>query len=152
MAVVTGKSDLIRDYLAGDAAPDPMRVRGRRYIATGSAANAAGDSQGSKYHLVDLPSDCILDEDTKFDVQNWGYAQIEIGTATDATALVNVLKSAGATATAVAFGDASHGLELWEVLGLAADPGGEIGIWAHGAAAGATGAGSMPFQLAWRYR
>lgn len=151
MAVVSGKSDLIRDYLAGDAAPDPMRNRGRTYMATGTVANAATDSSASMYHLIDLPSDCILDELTKFDVENWGFAQVVIGTQTDTDALLDVAKASGNTAAPIAFGDANHGKELWEMLGLAADPGGEIGIWAH-AEAGATGAGSMPFQFSWRYR
>jgi hypothetical protein len=151
MAVVTGKSDLIRDYLAGDAAPDPMRLKGRRFIATGTVANGATDSNLSMYHLIDLPSDCILDEDTAFDVENWGFAQVVIGTQTDTDALLDVARAAATTQRPIVFGDANHAKELWEVLGLAADPGGEIGIWAH-AEAGATGAGTMPFQMSYRYR
>lgn len=151
MAVETGKSDLIRDYLAGEGAPDPMRLKGRRFIATGTVANGAADSNLSMYHLIDLPSDCILDEDTAFDVENWGFAQVVIGTQTDTDALLDVARSAATTQRPIAFGDTNHGKELWEVLGLAADPGGEIGIWVH-AEANATGAGSMPFQFSYRYR
>lgn len=46
----------------------------------------------------------------------------------------------------IANGDANHGKRLWEVLGLASDPGGMIALWKH-AAANATGAGSMPFAI-----
>lgn len=152
MAVVTGKSNLIRDYVAGEDAPDPMVARGRLYVATGTVANAATDSSGSKYHLADLPSDCILDPLTNFKVDGWGFAQILIGTETDTNALLDVARSAATTQQPVAFGAAaSHGKELWELLGMAADPGGTIGLWAH-AAAGATGAGTMPFQVVYRYR
>jgi hypothetical protein len=151
MAIVSENSDLIRDYLAGDAAPDPMRAKGRHFFATGTVLNGATDSSASKYHLVDLPSDCILDDDTAFDVQNWGFAQVVIGTETDTTALVNVAKTAGVTHRPIVFGDAAHGVALWQKLGLAADPGGNIAIWAH-AVANATGAGNMPFQFSYRYR
>ena len=64
----------------------------------------------------------------------------------DVDALVSVLKSAGNTVSPIAFGDANHGKALWEVVGLAADPGGVISIYAH-AIANATGAGSMPFRI-----
>jgi len=50
----------------------------------------------------------------------------------------------------IAQGDANHGLRLWEVLGLAASPGGNIALYAH-AEANATGAGSMPFRIAYLY-
>lgn len=151
MAVVSGKSNLIRDYVAGEDAPDPMLTRARLYIATGTVTNDAADSSASKYHLADLPSDCILDPLTQFDVENWGFAQVVIGTETDTDALLDVARAAATGQSPIVFGDANHGLELWQVLGLAADPGGNIALWAH-AEAGATGAGAMPFQVAYRYR
>lgn len=151
MAIVSGKSDLIPDKYAGDAAPDPMRLKGRTYMATGTLTNAASDSNTSMYRMIDLPSDCILDELTKFDVQNWGFAQVVIGTETDTDALLDVARSAANLQAPIAFGDANHGVELWQLLGLASDPGGMIGIWCH-AEADATGAGSMPFQFSYRYR
>ena len=73
-------------------------------------------------------------------------AQIVIGTETDTDALVDVLKSAGALHSPIAKGDANHGKRLWEVLGLAKDPGGNIGLWKH-AEADAAAAGSMSFQI-----
>lgn len=147
MAVVKSTSDLIHDYFDMDAyPPDPVQARGRLVIATGTVTNLATDSTLSQYHLVDLPSSCILHPDTFFDVENDGFAQIVIGTESDTDALVDVLKSAGNTISPVAKGDANHSKRLWEVLGLAADPGGNIGIWKHAEAA-ATAAGSMPFQI-----
>lgn len=151
MAIEHVKSNLIADYLDRDTPPDPAWARGRPIVAIGTVANGASDSSGSTYHLADLPSDCLLDDSTAFDVENWGFAAIRIGTRDDVDALVAVLKSAGNTATCKAFGDANHGKMLWEQLGLAADPGGKIGIYAH-AIAGATGAGSMPFRIAYLFR
>lgn len=150
MAVVNETSDLFPDRMAGDAIPDPARARGRSICATGTVANGASDSSGSTYHLVDLPADAILDSRTAFDVENWGFAAIRIGTKSDVDALVAVLKAAGNTVSPVAFGDAKHGLPLWQVLGLSARPAGNvISLYAHAIAA-ATGAGSMPFEVHYR--
>jgi len=84
-------------------------------------------------------------------VSGWGFAAVRIGTKTDVDALVAVVTSAAAVVNPVAIGDAKHGVPLWQVLGLAADPGGNIGLWAH-AIANATGAGSLKGKFAYRYR
>lgn len=149
--VVDLKSDLFPDKIAEIPAPDPARARGRPIVAAFSVANAADDSDGSKYLLAELPSDCILDSRTFFKVDDTGFAAIRIGTASDAEALVAQLKSAEAIARPVEDGDANHGLPLWEVLGLAADPGGFIGIYQH-AIANATGAGTLKGEIHYRYR
>jgi hypothetical protein len=146
MAVVNLKSNLFRDAQAMGDVVDPVLIKGRTVTATGTITNAAADNSGSSYHMCDLPSDCLIDEDTAFDVENWGFAAVRIGTKSDVDALVSVLKSAAATHRPRAFGDANHGKRLWEILGLAANPGGYIGIYAH-AIADATGAGSMPFKF-----
>ncbi|MFP4044053.1 MAG: hypothetical protein ACLFTP_05725 [Rhodosalinus sp.] len=149
MAVVTEKSDLIHDYLDSTSTPpDPVQARGRPIYATGTVANGADDSNGSMYHLADLPSDCILLPETFFDVENDGFAQIVIGTQTDTDALVDQAQSSEDIVAPIAQGDANHGKRLWEVLGLAEDPGGMIGLWKH-AEADAGSAGSMPFQIAY---
>ncbi|WP_284262471.1 hypothetical protein [Roseicyclus amphidinii] len=146
MPVVKKHSNLVPRALGGAAHPDPHAVAGTLRIATGTVTNAADDSNLSSYRLVDLPSSCYLHPDTFFDVQNWGFAAIRIGTETDVDALVSVLKSAGNQVDPIAKGDANHGKPLWQVLGLAADPGGHIALYAH-AIANATGAGEMPFQV-----
>lgn len=151
MAVVNGRSNLIPDHYAGEIAPDPEIARGRPIVATGIVTNGAADSNLSMYHLADLPADCILDPRTIFDVENWGFAQVVIGTKTDTDALVDVARSAATSKAPIVFGDANHLKRLWEVLGLAESPGGLIGIWAH-AEAGATGAGNMPFEFHYRWR
>lgn len=149
MPVVKKLSNLIHDhYDPASVPPDPEQARGRLVCATGLVLNAADDLSGSTYHLADIPSGVILHEDTFFDVQNWGFAQVVIGTLSDTDALVDVAKSAGNTVTPIAVGDASHGKRLWEVLGLAADPGGMIGLYAH-TEGNATGAGNMPFRVAY---
>lgn len=152
MAVVEVKSNLVGDYAANTQPADPELVAGRPIVATGSVANAAADNAGSMYHLADIPAYAILDSRTAFDVENWGFATVNIGTKDDATALTTVLKSAGNTVSPIAFGDANHGLPLWQVLGLAAEPAsGVISLYAHGPA-DATGAGSMPFEIHYRAR
>lgn len=147
MPVVEGKSDLIHDYLDSDSVPpDPVQARGRLIVSTGTLANTSGDNTGSMYHLVDLPSTCILQSGTFFDVENDGFAQIVIGTKTDTDALIDQTRASEALITPFANGDANHGKRLWEVLGLAENPGGMIGLFKH-AEAGATAAGSMPFAI-----
>ncbi len=148
MAVVNEKSTIFRDELAGGDVIDAGLAKGREFHATGSVSNAATDSAASTYKIADLPADAILSDRTFFDVQNDGFAQIQIGTLTDATALVNQTKATENIITPIVNGDANHGLPLWQVLGLSENPGGFIGIYKH-AAAGATGAGSMPFRLSW---
>lgn len=149
MAVVSGKSDLIHgafDY--GATTPDPQAAKGRLVLATGTVANASTDSNTSKFELARIPSNALLHENTFFDVQNWGFAQVVIGTETDTDALLDVARSSANVQSPIAIGDANHGKALWDILGLAADPGGEIALWAH-AEADASGAGSMPFRIAY---
>ncbi|KRS15659.1 hypothetical protein [Roseovarius indicus] len=147
MAVVEGKSNLIHDYLDSTSEPpSPAAQQGEYRALTGTVANASSDSSGSMYHLADVPSDAIVHEDTFFDVENWGFAQIVIGTREDTDALVDQTLATENTVTPFAVGDANHGKTWWEALGMSEDPGGEIGIYIH-AEAGATGAGSMPFRI-----
>lgn len=153
MAVVTEKSNLFKqpsDPLGAE--PKPELARGRPIVATGLMTNLATDNTGSKYLLAEVPSDAILDTRTFFKVDTWGYADIRIGTFSDPAALVNQLKSLETIATPVDVGDAKHGMPLWQACGLAADPGGNIGIYAHGSVANATGAGSMRFEIHYRHR
>lgn len=148
MPIYDETSDLYRDHLADEAPREAILTKGRHYAATGTVANAADALNGSKFKLCELPAECILHEETFFDVENWGFAAIRIGTEADPTALVSQLKSAETVAEPIAIGDANHGLRLWEVLGLAENPGGMIPIYAH-AIADATGAGSMPFRMSY---
>lgn len=148
MAVVNKTSDLYRDELAGGAVPDPQAVAGRIKVATGILTNAADDSSGSSYKICSLPADAILHEDTIFDVENWGFAAVRIGTLDDVDALVSANTSAATSQSPRVFGDANHGKRLWELLGLASQPAGNITLYAH-AVANATGAGNMPFRVVW---
>ena len=129
--------------------PDEHFLRGVRKTATLTVANAATDSAGSHYKLARVPSHALMDEATAFQVQNWGFATVQIGTSADPVALLNVAKSAANVQSPFAFGDARHGKRLWEILGLAADPGGEITIVATGPA-NADAAGTMKGLIAWR--
>ena len=131
---------------------DPARARGERFGSIDSVSNLITDSVGSKYLLTTLPSECVLLPQTYFKVDLWGYADIRIGTFTDPAALVSVTRIAGANVNPLVFGDAKFNRALWQQLGLAADPGGEIGIYAHGSVAVPTAAGNMPFFFDWLFR
>lgn len=149
MAIVNLKSDLYRDELAGGQVPDFMQVSGRLYQAVGTLTNGSGDSAGSTYRICDVPSDAILTTLCAFDVENWGFADVRIGTLEDVDALVSAARVDAVTQLPVLFG-VNHTQRAWEHLGLAADPGGHIPLYAH-AVADATGAGSMPFRVVWAY-
>ena len=152
MPVVQVQSDLFRTQpLLGQATPDPARARGRSIIAQFSVSNLSTDSALSQDLLAELPSDCILGFSTWFKVDGWGFATVNIGTKSDIDALITVAKSAGTYVEPVTRGDANHGKYLWEELGLAADPGGTIAIYAQGPA-NATGAGVMTGEFHYRYR
>lgn len=150
--VVSVKSSLFKsaaDPLGPE--PKPELARGRPIVAQGTIANGVGELSGSKYHLANLPSDAILMPGTFFKVDTWGFADIRIGTFSDPVALVNQLRSAAAIVQPIANGDARHGQPLWQALGLAADPGGEIGLYYH-AIATATGAGTSRFAIHYAHR
>lgn len=153
MPVVNVKSSLYKPD-SDPTGPEvkPELARGRPIKAVGSVANAASDSQNSKYLIGEFPSDCILEVDTFFKVDTWGYADIRIGTFTDPVALVNQLRSAAAVVLPIANGDARHGQPLWQALGMAADPGGVIGLYFHGNVAAPTGVGSSKFKVSYLYR
>lgn len=131
--------------------PLPELARGRPIIAQGTVANGVGQLTGSRYQIADLPSDCILLPATFFKVDTWGFADIRIGTFSDPVALVNQLRSAAAIVSPIAQGDARHGQPLWQALGLAANPGGNIGLFYH-AVATATGAGTSRFAIHYAFR
>jgi hypothetical protein len=153
MAVVQVKSDLFRTQpLLGQATPDPARARGRLVAAQFTVSNLSPDSALSQYLLAELPADCILAPSTFFKVDGWGFATVNIGTKSDIDALISILKSAGTYVRPVVEGAAaSHGKYLWELLGLAADPGGTIALYAQGPA-NATGAGTMTGEFHYYYR
>lgn len=144
MPVVNGKSNLF----AGDV--DPARARGRPITVQASVFNGATDSAGSTYLLCRLPSAAILTASTTFKADGWGFAVTSVGTLTDVDALFQANKNA-AHAPITRNAAASHGKPLWELLGLASDPGGEIALYAHGIA-DAAAAGSMNFEIHYLFR
>lgn len=146
MAVVTQKSPNAQNNV------DPAKAKGRMFVAADTITNAATDNTGSKYLIGLFPSECILDSKTYFNVTNWGYADIRIGTFSDPAALVSQTKATSNNISPIAQGDARHAKPLWQQLGMAADPGGEIGLWAHGSVANAVAAGSMLAEIHYRHR
>jgi hypothetical protein len=153
MPIVEKTSNLIHaGFGSATPEPDPARARGRPIVAAGRVDNAADDSQNSKYHLVDLPADAIMDARTAMQVENWGFATVSIGTDSDVDAIISVAKSAGTVASPFTQFGAQFAKPLWEALGLSAPPdNGMISIYAHGPA-NATGAGHMLFEFHYRFR
>lgn len=152
MPVVSKKSNLIPNAATMYRGEDPEIARGRPIVATGLVTNAADDSAGSVFHLVDLPAQCLIDPRTAFKVDTWGFAQVVIGTLADADAFATVAKATGAVFQPVTFGDANHGKRLWEMLGLPAVPKQPMISLYASAAANATGAGSMKFAFHYLFR
>jgi hypothetical protein len=145
MAVEDVKSDLYRDQLTGGAIPQAQKAHGRIHMVTGTVSHDAAASSGSTYKLGEVPSAAMVHPDTIFEAGNWNFTDMRIGTKDDVSALVSALVSAGNQSPVAAL-DANHGKAWWEVLGLAADPGGMITIYAHAIGA-ASAAGSMKFNL-----
>ncbi|MEM9782734.1 MAG: hypothetical protein AAF899_09680 [Pseudomonadota bacterium] len=141
-------SDLFRDQLSAGAVPDAVQTKGVRRAAVGTVTNLADDETGSTFRLCSIPSHAILHPDTVIDVQAWGFAQVVIGSAAIPDQLVDQTRATENLVTPFAWGDANHGKRLWELLGMATDPGTLIDIYAH-AEANATGAGTMPFAFEW---
>ena len=145
MPITNKKSDIL------SADPDSAKANGVLRFVAATLTNAADDLLGSKFKIASLPSCAVLDALTGFQVQNWGFADIRIGTAGNPAALVSVLKSAGNVVNPIERFDAKHGKPLWNALGMADDPGCMIDLYAH-AIANATGAGSMKVEIAYRWR
>jgi len=147
MAVENVKSDLYRDQSLGGNIPPALMAHGRIHTAIGTVTHDAAASAGSTYKLGEMPSYAIPHWDTVFEAANWKFTDMRIGTKDDIAALVSQTVATG-NGVPIAQLDANHGKPLWEVLGLAADPGGMITIYAHANGA-ASAAGSMKFVLAW---
>ena len=149
MPVVNLVSDLVPDLRVSKTVPDPSRARGRPIVAAGTVSHGATDSATSTYKLIDLPADCILDSRTAFKCDGWNMgANIGIGLLSDNDALYTGAK--GANIQPVAFGDAKHGLPLWQALGLAAKPADNlITLYIHGLAV-ATAIGTCKFEIHYR--
>ncbi len=135
MPIVNNRSTIVTDPRLTEPGPDPAFARGDMTVASFSVAAALTDSSGSRYYLLDVPSDCILDFGTTFKVDLWAYADIRIGTRTDPAALASLLRSAGAIVTPLVQFDAKWAKPAWQQLGMAADPRSPIGIYAHAIAA-----------------
>lgn len=148
MPVVTVKSSLYRAEQQGGPIPDALVVKGVRRRATGFVANAVDHSAGSVYRLIRLRSDVILTEQTFFHNAGWGFATTQVGVVGTPAALFTKTTSASTTESPITGIEAVSGQRLWEQLGLAADPKGEIELVAI-AAANATGAGVLRFGIDW---
>lgn len=143
MPVRQKRSDLF------DVDNDPAKAGGVLFVDAFTVANAADDDAGSNFLLARLPSCAILDANTTIRADAWGYATTQIGTLAAPTVLVNAARNAAHAP--VARNGTLHGLPLWQALGMAADPGGKIDIYAN-AAANATGAGTMRGEFHYRFR
>lgn len=110
----------------------------------------AADSVGSKYYLGKLPSNCRLLPDSKVYFDAIGAsATLDIGDADTVDALSTDLdiSSAGSAGALDNIAIEEYGQYLWEMLGLSADPGGQIDIIGTLAGAAATNTGDLVVDL-----
>lgn len=138
-------SDLITDPRLDQNPPDPAKARGVMKCIRGTMTNLSTDSAASTYLLCQIPANAILDARTAFSTAGAGFATIQVGTRSNATALYTGAKAA--VINPIAMGDAKHGLAAWQQLGLTAPPEGGMIDLIFTAAANATGAGTMPFEI-----
>ncbi|MBL4761766.1 MAG: hypothetical protein JKY93_03595 [Gammaproteobacteria bacterium] len=148
MPVTTNKSDVFRLPNGDGVSQNANKTAGRLRVCQGKVSNATDDLAGSTFELCRVPSHAIIDPTSAFQVENWGFVTVKIGTGSDTGAFIDVATSAATTQNPVTQFDVNHGKELWEVLGLEEDPCGKISLFAH-ADADATAAGSMLFDIRW---
>lgn len=130
--------------------PDYRKTRAGVHVTQGTITNAAGDESGSKYRIAKLPSSVILLPESVIDLQSWGFVIAKIGLDADTDALLSVADTTALSdvSSPIAHGDSRWGKELWEQLGLAEDPAGDLEISIH-TEANAAGAGTATFALYW---
>lgn len=141
-------SDLITDPRLDQTPPDPAKARGVLHVIAGVMTNLADDDSGSTFLLCSVPVNCILDSNTKFSTAAAGYATIRVGTRANPVALFTAARAA--IISPLTMGGAHHGLAAWQQLGFAAQPEGAMIDLMFTAAANATGAGTMPFEIFYR--
>lgn len=132
MAIVNKYSVIYPDPDTQPQAPIPAKYkRGPVKTSMPSVAITNGDSATSTFHLVKLPSTCVLHNSSKVYHQAIaGVTTAHIGTEDDPDALLassNI--STGSAKSLITDTNAfSQDRELWELLGMAEDPGGEIAL------------------------
>lgn len=147
MAVVERKSDL---FGTGPGVPDKSakHMRGTTRCAHGTVTSVTGDEAASVYELVRIPSNAILTHNTVIDGQLLGLTAFDLGSEAQPVGLLDINSTPVAVSRPIAELGAKHGMELWEQLGYAADPGGEIAIVLIPRATVSAG-GAAPFFFEW---
>lgn len=136
MPVVTKYSIAVVDP-AVLARPASINSRARLNVAQAQVAVANGDSATSRLFLARVPSSArILSQSTLYHEAITGTTSLHIGltdgTTTVAAALASALNvaTAGTKVLNAAVSTANLNRRVWELLGLTADPGRQIDIFA----------------------
>lgn len=132
--------------------PDKHRRAGVMQAAAGTVSNDAAASDGSEYTLCEIPSHAILRPESVIDLQGWGFVEADVGADGYETGLLDIADTTLLTAPSKPIADiesAKWGKELWEQLGMPADPRGKIAIKIFVNAA-AAGAGVCNFDIVWQ--
>lgn len=146
MAQVKIKSSVFGAIVAGlYTDPNSTSRDGGIHRVQGTVSNAADDSAGSRYLLVQIPTSAILLPETKFDTESWGFAACQLGIDEDPDALYTGAPGASDVAPIAQWG-AKWNVPVWQQLGLTSDPLKTIDLVSI-AAANATGAGSLKFDI-----
>ena len=127
------------------------------------------DADGDTIHMVDLPSDAIIhslkvstdDLDTSTDVSfNYGIYSTDLATIHDEDFFASLITAQATSRLTELFDEAvtaanraSPGKKLFELAGIATDPGGRLAIVAtQTATAASAAAGTFSFQISYSVR
>ncbi len=137
MGVVTKYAKSYKDP-SSIALPEPVFAEGMtRCISTGPFAVANGDSISSKHYLGKIPSNAVpvIGGSTLFHGANTSVNDYDIGVELNGTVIDADLfadgidiSSAGTKSVFASIAAADVGKRVWELLGLAVDPGVEYDI------------------------
>lgn len=132
MAVVEKFSDSAKDPSVQPAVVIPSGlICARNRTLLGKVALSNGDSAASIVHFGKVPSSAYLRPSAKlFADAIAGATSVSLGDATYPTALMSAvnISAGGSFAANSAVAIANYTKQLWQMLGYAADPGGEIDI------------------------
>lgn len=131
MAVVTRYGSGYKDPAALSAI-DTINRGGESRAIVSVVTPTAGDSALSKYYMGSVPSNAILDPDSKIITGVAGFTAADLGFANPGAGAVLAagvtLNAAAVLALPLLQAAAAVGKKAWQVALLASDPGGELDV------------------------
>lgn len=133
----------------GYTPPFAAAAMGKLHRVAGRATALLADNTNSRYLLCQLPSTCILLQESAIRTDLWAFAQAVIGTIGFQTGLLNVARATGGATgnLPVTIFGARWNQPLWQALGMAAPPTNPVIDLIAFAIADATVLGTLDFDL-----